>query len=146
MMTVRRYCNKTSILGQPALHPATVDLKGKAYVYVVFGSLLCSHVCVLIHDRKMTWVLDICLAGCWDKMQPSSWWTTSTETPAPFSSTAPVLMLDPSSSGLKIKITWDASRSCKNTSRRFAKIAILLLLFSAYYEHRTWLWFCRCVP
>ncbi|XP_057776545.1 pyrophosphate--fructose 6-phosphate 1-phosphotransferase subunit alpha isoform X2 [Salvia miltiorrhiza] len=31
MMTVRRYGNNPSILGQPALHPATVDLKGKAY-------------------------------------------------------------------------------------------------------------------
>ncbi|KAL1535193.1 diphosphate--fructose-6-phosphate 1-phosphotransferase [Salvia divinorum] len=31
MMTVRRYGNNPSILGQPALRPATVDLKGKAY-------------------------------------------------------------------------------------------------------------------
>ncbi|KAG6408465.1 hypothetical protein SASPL_131478 [Salvia splendens] len=31
MMTVRRYGNNPSILRQPALRPATVDLKGKAY-------------------------------------------------------------------------------------------------------------------
>lgn len=38
-MTVRRYGNNSSILGQPVLHPATVDLKGKAYEYVLFASL-----------------------------------------------------------------------------------------------------------
>lgn len=41
MMIVKRYGTKNgaSALGQPALHPATVDLKGKAYEYVEFAHL-----------------------------------------------------------------------------------------------------------
>lgn len=37
MMTVKRYGrgHGASTLGKPALHPATVDLKGKAYEYVI---------------------------------------------------------------------------------------------------------------
>lgn len=41
MMTVRRYSRGPGAtpIGKPALHPATIDLKGKAYEYV---SLSCS--------------------------------------------------------------------------------------------------------
>lgn len=40
MMTVKRYGrgHGASILGKPSLHPATVDLKGRSYEYVLFRS------------------------------------------------------------------------------------------------------------
>lgn len=38
-MTVRRYSHGpgASSIGKPAVHPATIDLKGKAYGYVSFA-------------------------------------------------------------------------------------------------------------
>lgn len=65
MMIVRRYGNKhaASSLGQPALHPATVDLKGKAYEYVLFS---CDNILtdIILLMFLLSWKKNLCLAGC----------------------------------------------------------------------------------